>query len=573
VWDFLPAAAVSFAVAAVRAPGSGGSGDGQAAEPGREAVGRQLLSLIFGLQAAQRLPEVLAGLARDPHDRQALAELEHQVSEAFRADHAMAARAAAVIAAFYRQRADAGDVGALVELGGFLYWDEPEAARAAYQEAIDAGHLPALIDLAKVLRNVLEDEGAAMAAYEQAAASADADLSAEAMYEIAFVHVGHRAAGAARAMFEQVIATGHPVWAAAAMVGLADALTRREDPEGAQALYREAIEAGDADWSAHASFSLGTLLERKRDVAGAKAAWQPVIDSRNPEWARAAFTSLVNLLSQHEDADGLRAAYQGGAALGNPDAPYALVQLGNLLKDQGDDSGAHAARQQAIDAGCEDPGSLRELMSPAPEPAPQPAARPYPPGLPPEFNPANMIRAGLDVLDHGLPPLPEDLTYDMAIPAACWKAEHCAVVLVLTFAQHGHDQHVPMAMQVIYSRGEDGRWVPPAFVSGGSFHCDPVRDPEPTRDPDCGPMTYGSSSRAREAAPGRPAFIATGRAAPEVRYLAVAKDGREDRRPLESHFGVWVVCTEQPGPFEVAGLDENGTVLAVLPHPLQPPRC
>jgi hypothetical protein len=83
-------------------------------------------------------------------------------------------------------------------------------------------------------------------------------------------------------------------------------------------------------------------------------------------------------------------------------------------------------------------------------------------------------------------------------------------------------------------------------------------------------MVRGGSSQAREVRPGRPAFIATGRAAPEVKYLAVVKDGHEDRRPLESHFGAWVVCTEQPGPFEVTALDATGTVLASLPHPIRP---
>lgn len=269
------------------------SATGRLAGPGREAAGRQLLSLIFGPQGGQRLPDVLTELARDPDSRQALAKLEHQASVAFEADPAMASEAAAVIAAFYRQRADAGDVKALVELGDFLYWDEPAAARAAYQEAIDAGHLHALIDLAKVLRNVLNEEEAALAVYEQAAASEDADLSAEAMYEIAFVHVSNRDAAVARAMFERVIGTRHPVWAAAAMVGLAGMLTRRDDPEGAEALYREAIEAGDADWSAHASWLLGDLLESKGDVARAKAAWRRVIGSRDPEWAAPAFASLV----------------------------------------------------------------------------------------------------------------------------------------------------------------------------------------------------------------------------------------------------------------------------------------
>ena len=514
---------------------------------------------------------MLTELARDPDSRQALAKLEHQASVAFEADPAMASEAAAVIAAFYRQRADAGDVKALVELGDFLYWDEPAAARAAYQEAIDAGHLHALIDLAKVLRNVLNEEEAALAVYEQAAASGDADLSAEAMYEIAFVHVSNRDAAVARAMFERVIGTRHPVWAAAAMVGLAGMLTRRDDPEGAEALYREAIEAGDADWSAHASWLLGDLLESKGDVAGAKAAWRRVIGSRDPEWAAPAFASLVNLLQQQEDGDGLRAAYQTGAALDNPDAPYALLQLGQLLEAQGDADGAHAAWQQAIDAGCEDPGYWRERMSPAPGPEPETEA--YPPGLPPELNPGNMVRTGIDVLEHGLLPLPEILRHEMAIPVAYWIAEQCAVVLVLRFSRHGHDEPVPVALQVSYSRGEDGRWEPPTHVAGGSFSHNPVRNPGSKRDLDGMPIVYGGSSQAGEVRPGHPAFIATGRAAPEVKYLAVIKDGHEDRRPLESHFGAWVVCIEQPGSFDVAGLDANGIVLASLPHPFSRLGC
>jgi TPR repeat protein len=46
---------------------------------------------------------------------------------------------AATITEFYRRQADDGNVQALADLGDFLYWDDPEAARAAYQQAIDAG--------------------------------------------------------------------------------------------------------------------------------------------------------------------------------------------------------------------------------------------------------------------------------------------------------------------------------------------------------------------------------------------------------------------------------------------------
>ena len=48
------------------------------------------------------------------------------------------------------------------------------------------------------------------------------------------------------------------------------------------------------------------------------------------------------------------------------------------------------------------------------------------------------------------------------------------------------------------------------------------------------------------------------------------QDGSEDRRPLESHFGAWVVCTEQPGEFEVAGLDQEGNVVDSIRQAARP---
>jgi hypothetical protein len=107
----------------------------------------------------------------------------------------------------------------------------------------------------------------------------------------------------------------------------------------------------------------------------------------------------------------------------------------------------------------------------------------------------------------------------------------------------------------------------PSYVFGSGFYHDPIARPGDRREMDGRPMVGGGTSQARQVTPGYPAFIATGRAAPEVKYLAVTQDGHEDRRPLRSHFGAWVVCTEQPGPFEVAGIDQNGTVLASLRYP------
>ena len=563
-WAFLPDEAVPFMVAAVRADGLD-TATGPAAGD-TETLGRQLLRMVLGTED----DEALAELSRDPASPRARERLTHQAFEVFESDPAAAGAAAAAIAAFHRRRADAGDVRALVDLGDFLYWDEPAAARGAYQEAIDAGHPHALIALGMVLSNVLDDEEAALAAYERAAASDDPDLRAEALYQIACAE--HRDEAAAAAMFRRVIGTGHPEWAAAAMVGLAWMLARGDDPEGAEALYREAVEAGNADWSAQASCLLGDLLEANGDTAGAAAAWQRVIDSGSPDSAGSAFTSLVNMLAGERDAAGLRAAYVTGAALDNPESTYALLQLGQVLESDGDTQGAHAAWQQAIDAGCEDPDYWRERMSPAPEARTE--SVPYPHDLPPEFDPKNLVRTGLDVLERGLLPVPDVLTYQMAIPVAYWKAGQCAVVLVLRFSGHPHDEPVPIGMRVTYSRGEDGTWTMPAhtYIFGGGFHHDPIANPGSPRDLGGSPMVCGGNSWARDITPGSPASIATGRAAPDVRYLAVVKDGHEDRRPLESHFGAWIVCTEAPGPFDVVGIDEGGAVLARLPQSFRAPK-
>jgi len=379
-WTFLPEAAAPFMLAAAQAIGLPAdpvtSPPPGAAAGAARALGRELLRMVLGTQDGGGLPDVLAELVRDPDGQQAQEWLTEQAFEVFESDLAAADRAAAAVAAFHRRRADAGDVQALVDLGDLLYWDEPEAARAAYQEAVDAGHQHALLDLAKVVRR--EDEDAALAVLQQAAGSTDPDLSAEAMYDIADMHLSRQDADAAAAMFHQVIDTRHPEWAAAAMIGLGNVLRRHGDRDGAEALYRKAIQTGGKG-SAHACWLLGHLLKGKGDLTGAEAAWQHGIEDGSSPSAAAAFTSLVNLLEHQGDVEGLRAAYLTGAALNNPDALYALTQLGQLLESQGDITGAQAAWQQAIDGGCEDPDYWRERMSPPPKRRPEPAPLSAPP--------------------------------------------------------------------------------------------------------------------------------------------------------------------------------------------------
>lgn len=62
-------------------------------------------------------------------------------------------------------------------------------------------------------------------------------------------------------------------------------------------------------------------------------------------------------------------------------------------------------------------------------------------------------------------------------------------------------------------------------------------------------------------------MIRAGRVSPEVTALAVIQDGREDRRPLRSHFGAWVVFLEQWSPYEINAVDHAGAVIGSTQGP------
>src|SRR5260370_41548253 len=71
--------------------------------------------------------------------------------------------------------------------------------------------------------------------------------------------------------------------------------------------------------------------------------------------------------------------------------------------------------------------------------------RRMPPGI--RMIAASVVRTGIEVLSHGLPELPEQLSYLMAIPVADWTAPHSAVVLFLKFQREGR-RHLSRALHV-----------------------------------------------------------------------------------------------------------------------------
>jgi hypothetical protein len=234
-----------------------------------------------------------------------------------------------------------------------------------------------------------------------------------------------------------------------------------------------------------------------------------------------------------------------------------LEAIGRVLEKRGDTEGARQALQQAIDSGSDWADYLIEELHPTPEPTDAELDK-----LPPQFDPRNIERTGLEVLSSGLPALPEELSYQMAIPVAYWTTQHSAVVLFLKFKPRGR-RHDPRVQEAVYNRVGTG-WMAAndhmRVMARTSFAHDPIAAPGSQRD------LYGSAlvprgiSRPCEPAPGRP-VIQHGRAAHAVRYLAVIQDGKEDLRPLESHFGAWVVCTDQLSSAEIEARDADGNVL------------
>jgi hypothetical protein len=189
--------------------------------------------------------------------------------------------------------------------------------------------------------------------------------------------------------------------------------------------------------------------------------------------------------------------------------------------------------------------------------------------LPAELDPRHWLQAGAEVIENGLSELPSRLTHQMSIPIAYWSAECCAVVAFMQFRRDYDTGQVWAATCTVPYAREDGQWVPPrhSVFYWQSYAFDPVTDPGCDRHLDGNAMTYGAVGENAGHEPGQPASVTLGHVSPAVRYLAVIQDGRQDYRPLQSHFGAWVVCLEQPGIFDVAAFDSDGSLLACLEHP------
>jgi hypothetical protein len=194
-----------------------------------------------------------------------------------------------------------------------------------------------------------------------------------------------------------------------------------------------------------------------------------------------------------------------------------------------------------------------------------------------------MAASGVAVLERGLPPLPGKLDRHMAVPMAHWIAGDKAVVLTLCFSRNRrtwrplalHTWNAPAltatftpwhtwdatAIRATFTRrngaweAADRRW------HGTGFH-DPFRDPGDLRGLGGRALVYSGSAGGVSSG-----TILHGVASADVAHLAIIQDGHEDRRPLDNHFGAWVIRTTKPGPFTVAAIDKNGSTIDQVQYP------
>jgi tetratricopeptide (TPR) repeat protein len=581
-----------FVAQAVRAYGDRVLADADGLDgAGPQAVGRDLARLIFGgAEPGTGLPAQLEAVIGRPGSSPSQLALYGYVEERLQADPGLASAAAGVLGRYYQHQLESGDGQALADLGELLWHDEPELARTALERAVDAGNRRALISLATHRRLESRDYEGALALYRQAVSSPDRGIAAEALVQLGDALREHGDYQAACAAWEQCIAAGNPAWAPHAMAMLASMresklgdrdgalamfqaafdtghpevapeamfwigllLERAGDADGAQAAYQRAADAAPAGERGTALWHLADLLHKRGDTAAATAVWQQIIDTETDEGSpEMALHSLVNRLGSEGDLDGLRAAYHTGTARDIPEAPYALVMIGKVLRDRGDLDGWRHAWQQAVDAGYEDADEMVAELSPPAEDDEDDE----PADLPAEFDPRNMARTGIAVRGSGLPPLPGVLTHHMAVPMAYWAAREAAVVLFLRFHHHRRTWQ-PMALTATFTR-QDGQWTAAGTHWHGTDFHDPFTDPGGLHSLGGEAIVYSSSSR------GDGGTSLHGTAAPAVKYLALIQDGHQDRRPLDNHFGAWIVRTDKRGPFRVAAIDENGTTLAEI---------
>jgi tetratricopeptide (TPR) repeat protein len=286
----------------------------------------------------------------------------------------------------YQRAIASGDTdaapAAMFNLGNLLKQQgDLEGAKDAYRGAINSRHPRVTASAAVNLGRLLARQGdtsAARDAYQRAVDSEPDIAGIEA-------HMRARLAGRAdaqtRPVHLEVIDArrwrADPQAVAIAAFSLGELLAKEDDAAGARAAFTRAAHSGDPDIAPKAAANLGLILQQMGDIEDARMAYDNAAAAGHPEASPIAAFHLGVLLAESGDPDGARDAYQRAvsfataenttAAARRTEAPYqdtglkfrerdktittAALELGILLAEQGDPSGAQVAYRNAVDFG------------------------------------------------------------------------------------------------------------------------------------------------------------------------------------------------------------------------------
>jgi len=167
-----------------------------------------------------------------------------------------------------------------------------------------------------------------------------------------------------------------------------------------------------------------------------------------------------------------------------------------------------------------------------------------------DFESSNVAVLGPRVLDEGLPELPDVLTHTMWLPMAYWASTTCAAVLFLHYSKDTEDEFSPGVMFPVFVRDGISWRLASRWISGTGWGHDPITSPD-SRGLGRRSIVIGGGLSNEHPEPGEPAVIRHGRVSPEVTEISFVQGGETQRRPIDSHFGAWVVCTEKWEPFTI----------------------
>ena len=238
---------------------------------------------------------------------------------------------------------------------------DPDAARAAYQQAIDSGHpewsLVARFDLALLL----DAQGDLSGAHEQllqAAQGPNRGYAAKAWDLIGDLLSRSGDSAGAREAYRKAIAIDAPEWSAVARVDLANLiLTETENVAEAEPLLLATTAGPNREAAASARLLLGLIALHRDDPDRAREEFQLAAESGQPQMVAAAMIQIAKIMLEDgelADAAGILEPMVDGSLDNESLELFAAAHLGVVRLRQGDVTAALPLLERAASSGDPD---------------------------------------------------------------------------------------------------------------------------------------------------------------------------------------------------------------------------